>query len=51
MPDMFVKLQVTGLGITNNSIYQITSKDWTVEGGPDLRYRASFEAKFVKVDT
>ena len=51
MPDMFVKLQVTGLGVTNNSIYQITSKDWTVEGGPDLRYRASFEAKFVKVDT
>ena len=47
MPDDFIAVEATGLGIASGTIFQVTSKDWSVEAGVNLNYKATFEAKKV----
>ena len=45
-PDMFVEWDGTGIGLTANSIFRVTSKKWECQDGG--RYTTTFEGVFVQ---
>lgn len=50
MPDDYVRVQNAGCGITDNSIFRVTSKRWTLTTGEENGvYSASYEGVLVEV--
>ena len=49
-PDDYVRVQATGIGVVNNSIFKITSKSWRASSPPegDGSFTATYECVFVQ---